>query len=393
MGGCVVQLAGVVEERAMREFILELTDNEDITTIIMRGLLPALILLLTFILRRLIPVVLRRIVRSMDRFARMTGLGEDLLREEMVEVFVPPLRLFVTVTGLWLIVLLYEVRNDVQLQIELMYTTLVLITVFWAIYRIVNRGFIIWYNRARQRTTRDARFNETIVQFLSRVAEAAVFITAIVVILQQWGVNLTALLAGLGLGGLAVALAAQETLSNLVGYFSLILDRPFEVGDYIISGDFEGVVEEIGFRATRIRRPDRAMIHVPNAILAGQVVTNWSQTMNGPRRGRARLHITVGVTYDTNADQMEFLVNALRQMLEENQRIVKTSVVVNFVEFGASSLDVMLVCLVRVSSWEEIQQAKHEINIAVMRLLDQQGLEIAFPTRTIVLEQTDIDDD
>jgi MscS family membrane protein len=375
----------------IRDFILELTNNERITTVIMRGLLPVAILILTLVLRRLVPSLLRRIVRSMDRLARMTGLGEDLLREEMTDVFVPPLRLLITVTGLWLIVLLYEVRTDLQFQADSIYITLVLIAIFWALYRVVNRSFMIWYNRARQRTARDAAFNETIVQFLSRVAEATVFITAIVVILQQWGVNLTALLAGLGLGGLAVALAAQETLSNLVGYFSLILDRPFEVGDYIISGDFEGVVEEIGFRATRIRRPDRAMIHVPNGILASQVVTNWSQTMNGPRRGRARLHVTIGVTYDTNADQMEFLVDALRQMLEDNQRVVQTSVVVNFVEFGASSLDIILVCLVRVSSWEEIQQAKHEINIAVMRLLAQHGLEIAFPTRTIVLEQADME--
>lgn len=376
----------------IREFILELTNSEDVTTVIMRGLLPVTILILTFLLRRLIPIILRRIVRGMGRLARMMNMGEDLLREEMVEVFVPPLRFFITITGLWLIVLLYEVRTDLQIRLNTVYITLVLIAVFWAIYRIVNRSFIIWYNRARQQTTREARFNETIVQFLARVAEATVFITAVVVILQQWGVNLTALLAGLGLGGLAVALAAQETLSNLVGYFSIILDRPFEVGDYIISGDFEGVVEEIGFRATRIRRPDRAMIHVPNAILASQVVTNWSQTMNGPRRGRARLHITVGVTYSTNADQMEFFVNALHQMLEENQRVVQTSVVVNFVEFGESSLNIMLVCLVRVSSWEEIQQTKHEINIAVMRLLADQGLEIAFPTRTIVLEQTEVDD-
>ncbi|MCI0714474.1 MAG: mechanosensitive ion channel family protein [Chloroflexi bacterium] len=376
----------------VRDFILEFTNNEDITTVIMRGLLPVATLILTFVLRRLIPAILRRIVRSMGRLARMTGLGEDLLREEMVEVFVPPLRFFITITGLRLIVLLYEVRGDLQIRVNTVYTTLVLIAVFWAIYRVVNRSFIIWYNRAHQRTERDAAFNETIVQFLARVAETTVFITAVVVILQQWGVNLTALLAGLGLGGLAVALAAQETLSNLVGYFSIILDRPFDVGDYIISGDFEGVVEEIGFRATRIRRSDRAIIHVPNAILASQVVTNWSQNLNGPRRGRTRLHITVGVTYSTNADQMEFFVNALRQMLEANQRVVQTSVVVNFVEFGDSSLDIMLVCLVRVSSWEEIQQAKHEINIAIMRLLAEQGLEIAFPTRTIVLEQTEVDD-
>ena len=376
----------------VREFILDLTNNEDITTVLMRGLLPVAVLILTFLLRRLIPIILRRIVRGMDRLARMMSVGEDLLREEMVEVFVPPLRFLITITGLWLIIVLYEVRTDLQIRLNTLYITLVLIAVFWAIYRVVNRSFIIWYNRARQHTTREARFNETIVQFLARVAETTVFITAIVVILQQWGVNLTALLAGLGLGGLAVALAAQETLSNLVGYFSIILDRPFDVGDFIISGDFEGVVEEIGFRATRIRRPDRAMIHVPNSILASQVVTNWSQTLNGPRRGRARLHITVGVTYSTKADQMEFFVNALRQMLEENQRVVQTSVLVNFVEFGDSSLNIMMVCLVRVSSWEEIQQAKHEINISIMRLLADQGLEIAFPTRTIVLEQTEVDE-
>lgn len=373
----------------VRDFIHDLTNNDDLTLIIMRGVLPILIIILAVLIRRMVPSIVRRIMIALGRLIKLSGADDVKVRDYVVDVAVPPLRLFVTISALWLIVALYEVSDNLQGYVDTIYTTFALIAMFWAINRAVDRAFLVWYNRARVHTAREAAFNETIVQFLERLAEAAIIVFAFVVIMDQWGVNLTALLAGLGLGGLAVALAAQDTISNLIGYFSIIFDRPFEVGDFIISSDYEGIVEEIGFRTTRVRRPDRALIYIPNNTLANDIVTNWSQSMYGARRGRVRLQTTLGVTYDTTADQMEALVASLHEHISNLELVVPGSVVVNFVEFGASSLDILIVVLVRVTGWEQVQAARQDINLLIMRLLAAHKLEVAFPTRTVILEQLD----
>jgi MscS family membrane protein len=225
-----------------------------------------------------------------------------------------------------------------------------------------------------------------------RIAKATLIIFGFVVIMQRWGYDFNGLLAGLGLTGLAVALAAQDALSNLIGYFAIMADAPFQVGDYIIAEKFEGFVETIGFRTTKVRRPDRALILVPNRTMAGEVLTNWSESSNGPRRGRARLYMTVGVTYNTSADQLIEVVDAIREMLKTHEQIVPASEVVNFVEFNDSSLDILVVCVVKVTGWEHLQATKQDININIMRILAARDLQIAFPTRTIVNEESRKDD-
>lgn len=367
----------------------ELNDllGEEIAFVVRRAIAPILIFIAILIARRLIPIILKRSFRGIEKFAILTKLPQKFLQEEVLMAFVPPLRLFVSVVGFWLISLFFDLDPAYQKTLDDLATTLLLFSIFWAIFRSVDAGFTIWNERNRALEQPENRFNETILQFLMRIVEAGVVIFAVVVIFEQWAIDLTGLLAGLGLGGLAVALAAQDALANLIGYFSIIADNPFDVGDYIITSDFEGVVETIGFRTTRLRRSDRAIIHVPNRILANDVVTNWSQTVDGPRRGRARITITLGLTYSTTADQMQGIVGDIQVMLTEHERIMPSSVVVHFVEFGASSLDILIAFTTRINSWRDIQATKESVNLNIMRLVAEHDLDIAFPTRTIVLEQ------
>ncbi len=367
----------------------ELNDlfGEDIAFIVRRAVAPIVIFIIILIARRLIPVLLKRSFRGLEKFATLTNLPQKFLQEEVLMAFVPPLRLFVSVIGFWLISLFFDLDTAHQKPLDDLATTLLLFSIFWAIFRSVDAGFKIWNERNRALEQHENRFNETILQFLMRIVEAGVVIFAVVVIFEQWAIDLTGLLAGLGLGGLAVALAAQDALANLIGYFSIIADNPFDVGDYIITSDFEGVVETIGFRTTRLRRSDRAIIHVPNRILANDVVTNWSHTVDGPRRGRARITITLGLTYSTTADQMQSIVTDIQTMLAEHDRIMPSSVLVHFVEFGASSLDILIAFTTHVNGWRDIQATKEAVNLNIMRLVADHGLDIAFPTRTIVLEQ------
>lgn len=360
--------------------------GDDAALIISRSLLPFGIFLLILIARRLIPPFLKRVFGQLSRISQWINLSQTEFQEKALDIFVPPVRFVVTVTGLWLITLVLDLPSDVQRDFNTVYASLLLLAFYWAVFRLVDTGFTVWYQRVRVGGL-ESRYDETLIQFLTRLAEATIVIFAFVTIMQQWGINLTGLLAGLGLGGLAVALAAQDALANLIGYLAIIGDQPFKVGDFIVSDKFEGVVEVIGFRTTQIRRPDRALIFVPNAVLANEVVTNWSQTIHGPKRGRVRLHITLGLTYDTTADQMETVVADIRQQMADHERVVPGSVVVHFVEFGASSLDVMIVAVARVRSWEQVQSTREQINLRLMRIVKAHGLDIAFPTRTVILEE------
>ena len=121
-------------------------------------------------------------------------------------------------------------------------------------------------------------------------------------------------------------------------------------------------------------------------------LTNWTRAGNGPQRGRARIEMTLGVTYETKADEMLAITEAIQHLLEDHNRVFRQSIIVNFVAFGASSLDILIVCTVRIAGYSDLQQIKQEINIGIMRLLENHGLTVAFPTRTIYIETPEPDE-
>jgi MscS family membrane protein len=355
------------------------------TDIVLGGILPLIILLGILVARRMVPNMLQRIFQYSDRAFEFAHVRHDWLTMQGILAFAPPLRFFISVLGIWIAILLVGVPSRYEDDISSLLVTSTMISIFWAAVRATDLVASLMRTQFVKQE-RTAALNETALHFGVRIAKATILIFGFVVIMQHWGYDFNGLLAGLGLTGLAVALAAQDALSNLIGYFAIMADSPFQVGDYIISDKFEGFVETIGFRTTKVRRPDRALILVPNQTMASDVLTNWSESNNGPRRGRARLNMTVGVTYNTSPDEMIAVVDAIREMLKTHDQVVLNSEVVNFVEFNDSSLDILVVCVVKVTGWEHLQATKQDINISIMRILRSVGLEIAFPTRTIVTD-------
>jgi len=199
-------------------------------------------------------------------------------------------------------------------------------------------------------------------------------------VVQLLGYSVSSLLAGLGIGGLAVALALQDTLSNFFGSIFIFVDRPFRVGDMVRIDDVEGTVEEIGFRSTRIRTWPATLVSIPNKTVAESVVDNWSKM---PKR---RVFQTVGVTYETSADQMERAVAAIRKILEDDAGVDPEFLVVRFEDFGASSLDIRVAYFTKATDYAGYLETRERVNLAIMRALEQLGLSIAFPTHTVYFE-------
>lgn len=363
--------------------------NDDTVNLLRHALLLVSVLFVTVMARRLMPGILRRTVQYIERLSHVVKRRNQYFDEQMILTLAPPLRFFISLVGVWLATLIVTIPIEIRSHTQNAITSLFIVAVFWAIYREIGAVFGMLQAKAAEPDVVSPA-NETMLHFAARLIKTIVALVAFVIMLQRWGIDLNGLLAGLGLGGLAVALAAQEVLANLIGYFVIMTDAPFQVGDFVVAEKFQGTVEIIGFRTTRVRSPDRALVLVPNRIMSNEIMTNWSQSSAaGPRRGRTRLNITLGVTYSTSPDQMQTVVAALHDMLKEHDRVLKDSIIVNFVGFGASSLDILVVCLVRTRSWSDLQNIKQEINLRIMRILQECNVSLAFPTQTIVLDKDD----
>jgi len=249
--------------------------------------------------------------------------------------------------------------------------------VLWVLFRMVD-VLVLYLARMAERTT--SKLDDQLVPLLRKSLKITIAVIVAVWVVQLLGYSVGSLLAGLGIGGLAVALALQDTLANFFGSIFIFLDRPFSVGDMVKIGDTEGTVEQIGFRSTRIRTWPATLVAIPNKQVAESKVDNWSKM---PSR---RVNQVVGVTYETTADQMEQAVAALRAILEGDAGVDPGFIVVRFEDFGNSSLDIRVVYFTKPVAYADHLAVRERVNLAIMRALERLGLSIAFPTRTIYFE-------
>jgi MscS family membrane protein len=254
------------------------------------------------------------------------------------------------------------------------------VAVTWFLLRIVDVIADVTSHRLA------ARGQAPAVQFVplgSKTFKAVLIVLAALAAMDSFGFNVTALIAGLGVGGLAVALAAQKTLENLFGGVTLLADRPVQVGDFCRFGDKIGVVEEIGLRSTRVRTLDRTVVTVPNAEFSTLQLENFAV------RDMMRLYTVIGVRYETTPDQMRFLLEELRGVLREHPRVSPDPARVRFVGFGSSSLDLEVYAYVTTSDWNEYLAIREELYLQFMDAVERAGSGFAFPSQTLYLGKDD----
>ena len=210
----------------------------------------------------------------------------------------------------------------------------------------------------------------------AKAAKGVVLVFVGLAMLQNLGVNVTGILAGLGIGGLAVALAAQKTVENLFGGMTLTLDQPVRVGDFCRFGDRIGTVEEIGLRSTRVRTLDRTVVTVPNGEFAGLQLENFS------RRDRIWLHPTIGLRYETTPDQLRHVLVEIRKMLYAHPLVHPDPVRIRFVGFGAYSLDLEIFAYVRATDYGEFLAVQEDVYLRIMDIVAASGTGFAFPSQT-----------
>lgn len=272
---------------------------------------------------------------------------------------------------------------SVQLPIrasEFAHKSLSILTVIILIllgFAIVN----IFIERGRELASRtESRMDDQVIPVLSRILKIVVVLIGIFYILRLLSVNVTALIAGLSIGGLALALAAQDTIKNFIGSMSIFTDKPFQVGDYVIANGLEGTVVEVGFRSTRIMKIDTSIVTIPNGTIANMSLENLDV------RTFRMLNWTIGVTYQTPAAKIEEFIAALRELVLEHPRIQNEPYLVYFREMSASSLDILMRCYLDAADFNEELALKEEILLKIVRLAESIGVDFAYPTQTLHIE-------
>lgn len=219
--------------------------------------------------------------------------------------------------------------------------------------------------------------DDQLAPFVTKSLKVLVVVIGILIILQNFGFNVISLLAGLSLGGLALALAAQETAANVFGSITLILDRPFQVGDWVKIGDTEGTIEEIGFRSTRIRTFYQSLVTIPNSVTAKEKIDNMGV------RPRRRVRHTMGFTYDSSEEQLKSFMDKMRYLLLQHPLVFKDDITLRFNAMGDFSLQVLMNFFVNAADTNQELEIQQEILFEAMRTAKELRLEFAFPTSTV----------
>jgi len=355
----------------MVELLRSVVEFEVLGITVQRYLLAFVAVFCGFLLRKIVTALLGKYA------LKVTEKTKTKIDDMLVEAVSKPLGVAVFLCGILVASLILQMPDKVTDFVINVFKVVFAVLGCWLLFRLID---VVGEALMSAAGKTESKLDEQLVPLIRKTAKVFVGVVAFVLIVQNMGYSVSGLLAGLGIGGLAVALAAKETLSNLFGSATIFIDKPFRIGDWIKTDDFEGVVEEVGFRSTKVRTFAKTLVTVPNGKLADMVIDNYSRM---PKR---RVKMTIGVTYDTTAEQMKKAVEAIKRILREHKEVDQEFFLVYFTDFGASSLDIFVYYFTKTTVWEEYLRVREEINLTIMEELEKLGVSIAFPTYTVHLK-------
>ncbi|MEC4674011.1 MAG: mechanosensitive ion channel family protein [Nitrospirota bacterium] len=312
----------------------------------------------------------------------LTSKTKTNLDDLLLQAIEKPLEFAFGVVGLYVAVQAVPMSEDVGIIFDRIVRSLVAFTMFWTIFRaldplsfLMDRILSVVGSPGMQDTMKD---------FLIKLTKFVVIALGVAAVFQEWGFNVAAVLGSLGLVGMAVALGAKDFIANLFAGLTIFLDRMFEKGNWIQTPDVDGVVEDIGFRATKVRRFDKALVTIPNARLAGEALINFSRMTN------RRIYWKIGVEYRTTQDQLRAIIRDILDYVKNNPDFEtdpsRTKTFVFMDSFGASSIDVMLYCFTKSIEWGEWLAAKERLAYKVKEIVEGHGSAFAFPSTSLYVE-------
>ncbi len=322
----------------------------------------------------------------------ITSRTKTKLDDELVAIFkvlIPPLRMAITLIGIYIAVQVFftghplhkppvSLLDQFRFLFRGLFYLIMLGNIAWALCRLADLGVEMLSRISEERET---ALDQTFIPIARRSLKTFIII---IVTLQglnyfEFGTIVNSLLAAAGVSGLAIGLAAQDTIKNFFGSIVLLVDRPFSVGDWIVAGATEGIVESVGIRSTKIRTFGKTLVTIPNSHIVDRDIDNIS------RRRVRRISFTLGVSYQSKPEQLEELLRRIRDLLRSDEDVWPNTILVRFTDFGESSLNIFIYYFSKTTVWDEHLAVREKINLRIMQIVEELGLEIAFPTQTVYL--------
>lgn len=308
--------------------------------------------------------------------------GEDTFADSMTLAITKPFSILLVAMFLKTASLQMRLVGNLEFLWESLTQVLISVSVFWLLYcLIVPMEKVLLKGAART----ESELDDNLVPLLSKTLKVVIIVFAVLTTIQDLGINVFSLVAGLGVGGLAIALAAKDTAANFFGSLMILFDQPFKKGDWIKIDNLEGTVEEIGFRSTRIRTFYDSQIVVPNAKVASGDIDNLG------RRQYRRTVEKLGLTYDTPSEKLNQFIDGLKKIINDHPLTRKDKHYISFDKFGDSSLEILLYFFLKVSDYKDELIAKEEIYISIKKLAQEIGVDFAFPSQSLYIEKSDPD--
>jgi MscS family membrane protein len=332
---------------------------------------------LTWLLALAVGAVLRHAAFAITRRTRPTWDDDLVVRLRT------PVRLFLASVIAIPILLLLELDANVTATVWRLLRGVTIVSVFWMLLRVIGMA---QEQLARKAWASDRTNAQTLVPLIGRSLRVALGLAALLVAFSELGYPVGTLLAGLGLGGIVVALAAQKTVENLFGSVSLAADRVMRVGDWVKFEDVQGTVERIGLRSTHVRTLDRTVVKVPNGRLADLRIESFGE------RDRIRLFTTIRLVYTATATQVRTIIREIETLLQSHPQVWRDGVAVRLVGLGEYSLDVTVNAWFATTNFAEFEMIRQDILLAMMDIVERAGTRLAIPMQVLRIERDGADD-
>ncbi|NLJ20590.1 MAG: mechanosensitive ion channel family protein [Bacteroidales bacterium] len=331
-----------------------------------------LIILGAFLLNKGISLFNKNVIQ------KITAKSRNRLDDILVKTLEAPVLLGIALIAIWVAARRLDLGAQVDRVIYRAYQILTVLNITWFLVKLTSALINEYLLPLSKEEESNRRLDESMIRILRRILLGIIWAIGIVMALNNAGVNVGALLASLGIGGLAVALAAQDTLKNFLGGLTIFMDRPFRIGDRIITGGFDGTVEDVGIRSTRIRNFDKRIITIPNYKIVDAAIENVSIE---PMR---RVVLKIGLTYDTSPEKMKEAITILKNMPKKVLEIDSNEVNAYFTDFSESALIITYIYFIKKEA--DIMNTISKVNTEILDQFNAAGLDFAFPTRTVYIE-------
>jgi len=306
-------------------------------------------------------------------FSRMAKKTESKLDDLILDLIEEPIIFCVTVSGIWYGIQTLTLSEQLDHWVNNGIHFLIILAVAWLIARLVEAFFSFYLAPLVEKS--ETNLDDLLLPIARKSAKTAIWSLGIILALNNAGYNVGALIAGLGIGGIALAMAAKDTVANVFGGFTILTDHPFSLNDRIKIAGFDGTVSEIGIRSTRIRTLAGTLVTIPNSFFAGSAVENVSAE---PSR---KVVSNLGLTYDTTPEQMKHSIEILKEIAAANGAL-EEKVIIAFTAFGDFAMNINFIYYIKKD--EDIMNVQTEINMAILQQFADANLDFAFPTQTIL---------